>query len=379
MSQRFYIYVYDMLILRWQCRNQSHQPLAPTKPCEYVENGWDSDLQQCIEDSCSLDDGCVEELQKWVNASTVCYRKTFNPNSFLGFDYELFYGNRLPCYEGVVCNKAGGNEEAVDAVEDDADGGDDDGDASLTSSSSASSVVPAQCRSNLVCDLCVRAATGSLLSNPSAPNKCENVENGDWDKALQRCIEMDSCSLDAADGCVEELQKWIDASTVDVDALTGVPNGVVCNKAGGNEAVNAIDEKERCKVLNPPINNGGYTNSEAFISGDGSVFKANCVDVDYPSFTTALCLNKDDCSDHGKFGFYHGLQSSTATFGNTLSNDDDDEDEDEDEDDEDEDYKGTFFINGKEYNEDEDSPGEAITGNVGIFLSVSSLLYYAWL
>ena len=45
----------------------------------------------------------------------------------------------------------------------------------------------------------------------------------------------------------------------------------------------------------------------------------------------------------------------------------------------DEDYKGTFFINGKEYNEDEDSPGEAITGNVGIFLSVSSLLYYAWL
>jgi hypothetical protein len=176
---------------------------------------------------------------------------------------------------------------------------------------------------------------------------------------------------------VEELQKWIDSPTVDVDAVAGSDSGRVCNKAGGNEAVNAVDEKERCEVLNPPINNGGYKYSEAFISGDGSVFKANCVDVDYPSFTTALCLNKDDCSDHGKFGFYHGLQSSTATSGNTLPNDDDEEDDDEE--DEDEDYKGTFFINGKEYNEDEDSPGEAITGKVGIFLSLSSLLYYAWL
>ena len=104
------------------------------------------------------------------------------------------------------------------------------------------------------------------------------------------------------------------------------------------------------------------------------MFSANCVDVDDPSLTTAICINEDDCSDHGKFGFYPG-QSSTATSGNTLPNDDDEEDDD----DEDEDYKGTFFINGKEYNEDEDSPGEAITGNVGIFLSVSSLLYYAWL
>jgi len=247
--------------------------------------------------------------------------------------------------------------------------------AALLPSSSSASSLESYC-SDFDCKLCVNVVLTKLLSvpsssNPLAPNKCEYVENGGWDKALQRCIEMDSCSLDADDGCVEELQKWIDASTVDVDALlTGVSNGVVCNKAGGNEAVNAVDEKERCEVLNPPLNNGGGKNTQMILGGDGTNLIAQCVDVDDPSLTTAICINEDDCSDHGKFGFYPG-QSSTATSGNTLSNDDDE--------DEDEDYKGTFFINGKEYNEDEDSPGEAITGKVGIFLSVSSLLYYAWL
>jgi len=218
-------------------------PFAPSKPCEYVENGgWDSDLQKCIEDSCSLDDGCVEELQKWINASTVCYRKTFKPNSFLGFDYELFYGNRLPCYEGVVCNKA-----------------------------------------------------------------------------------------------------------------------------GGNEAVNFNYEK-RCDVYNPPkSNNGGVTWFGYTDVMTGKAFSANCVDVDDPSLTTAICINEDDCSAHGKFS----PKPSSSGSGYTLYNEDDEEEEEEEEEEE--------PVVAEESDKENVSPAEAITGNVGIFLSTSSLLYYAWL
>jgi len=217
-------------------------PLAPTKPCEYVENGWDSDLQQCIEDSCSLDDGCVEELQKWINASTVCYRKTFKPNSFLGFDYELFYGNRLPCYEGVVCNKAGGNEGMTDPM------------------------------------------VGSFFN------------------------------------------------------------------------------EKRCDVYNPPkSNNGGVS---WFVYTDvmtGKSFSANCVDVDDPSLTTAICINEDDCSAHGKFS----PEPSSSVYTPYTEEEEDEEEEEP--------------VVAEESDKDNDSPAEAITGNVGIFLSVLSLLYYAWL
>ena len=219
-----------------------------------------------------------------------------------------------------------------------------------------------ECDSDSTCELCVDTAVTNLI-NPFAPSKpCEYVENGGWDSDLQKCIE-DSCSLD--DGCVEELQKWVDASDVDVDTVTGLPaNGSVCNKAGGNEAVNFNYEK-RCDVYNPPkSNNGGVTWFGYTDVMTGKAFSANCVDVDDPSLTTAICINEDDCSAHGKFS----PKPSSSGSGYTLYNEDDEEEEEEEE-----------PVVAEESDKENDSPAEAITGNVGIFLSTSSLLYYAWL
>jgi hypothetical protein len=236
-----------------------------------------------------------------------------------------------------------------------------------------------ECRSDSTCNSCVADAEKNVINPFVQTTPCEYVENGGWDSDLQKCIE-DSCSLD--DGCVEELQKWVDSPTVcyrkfglfDYSLIydNGLPcyqgeRHVVCNKAGGNEAVEWVTEspgfnyEKRCDVYNPPkSNNGGVT---WFVYTDvmtGKSFSANCVDVDDPSLTTAICINEDDCSAHGKFS----PKPSSSVY--TPYNEEEDDEEEEP-------------VVAEESDKDNDSPAEAITGNVGIFLSVLSLLYYAWL
>jgi hypothetical protein len=86
---------------------------------------------------------------------------------------------------------------------------------------------------------------------------------------------------------------------------------------------------------------------------------------------TAICINEDDCSAHGKFSPKPSSSGSGSGSGYTLYNEDDEEEEEEEEEEE--------PVIAEESDKENDSPAEAITGNVGIFLSASSLLYYAWL
>ena len=224
--------------------------------------------------------------------------------------------------------------------------------------STEGSGVPAQCSSDglELCQICILNSGTALIQSTKFPPKCASVEDGSWDNDLKRCIEGGCAS---SSSCVQELQQWIDAPTVDVDAITGVTSdGIVCNKAGGNEAMD--DDGKRCEQINPPLDNNGGRNYQ--ISSDpntGKVFIAQCVDVNNPSLTTAICISEDDCSEYGKFGFYPKVSD------NTVSNEDKDEDKDEDDD---------------EAVEDEDndeSSAKAVAANAGILFS-TSLLYFVW-
>ena len=49
------------------------------------------------------------------------------------------------------------------------------------------------------------------------------------------------------------MQTWINATSVDIDAIfSGKTGGIICNKAGGNEAVDVDDDGGRCRVIDPP-------------------------------------------------------------------------------------------------------------------------------
>ena len=54
------------------------------------------------------------------------------------------------------------------------------------------------------------------------------------------CIDG-SCST-TGEGCIKGLQTWINATSVDIDAIfSGKTGGIICNKAGGNVANNPED------------------------------------------------------------------------------------------------------------------------------------------
>ena len=86
--------------------------------------------------------------------------------------------------------------------------------------------------------LCLIRLHRALTSTNTSP-RCKYVEDGKWDDSIQKCID-EHCSTEeeVEDGCVEGLQAWIDAESVDVNDFSIVDRVdlPVCNKAGGNEA-----------------------------------------------------------------------------------------------------------------------------------------------
>jgi len=100
------------------------------------------------------------------------------------------------------------------------------------------------------------------------------------------------------------LQTWINATSVDIDALNGETvggGGIICNKAGSIEAVNVVKEDGvRCKVIDPPQSTlDGMKTMEIKDGVSGKVFDSNCVDGETQSLITAVCLSEEDCSEYG--------------------------------------------------------------------------------
>eukprot|EP00984_Skeletonema_dohrnii_P000788 scaffold236_cov117-Skeletonema_dohrnii-CCMP3373.AAC.2 len=134
----------------------------------------------------------------------------------------------------------------------------------------------------------------------STPQNC--VLTGKWDEKIQACIDGDCSSTEA--GCIEGLQTWINATSVDIDALNGETvggGGIICNKAGGNGTVDVIKEDGvRCKVMDPPQSTlDGMKTMEIKDGVSGKVFDSNCVDGETQSLITAVCLSEEDCSEYG--------------------------------------------------------------------------------
>ena len=103
-----------------------------------------------------------------------------------------------------------------------------------------------------VFDICLQRAR--QIHKYTSP-RCKYVEDGKWDDSVQKCID-EKCSTEEDDDiyikgdefqtdvlkCIEELQVWIDAESVDVNDFSLTFEGTdlpVCNKAGGNEAADS--------------------------------------------------------------------------------------------------------------------------------------------
>jgi hypothetical protein len=264
--------------------------------CQYVEEGiWDRGIQACIDDDCSTEEGCIEGLQTWINATSV--------------DIDAVIGETVGG-GGIICNKAGGNvannpedtddDEEVDDDEDDSveedledDVVEDDVVEEDDESTTKASSIPAECEADVACFICATTARTDLLLSAKKSPKCQYVEEGKWDESIQACIDG-SCST-TGEGCIKGLQTWINATFVDIDAIfSGKTGGIICNKAGGNEAVDVDDDGGRCRVTDPP-ESANYI----YMAEDDKVFSSMCFDRETQSLITAVCLSKEDCLDYG--------------------------------------------------------------------------------
>ena len=136
--------------------------------CQYVEEGiWDRSIQACIDDDCSTEEGCIEGLQTWINATSV--------------DIDAVIGETVGG-GGIICNKAGGNvankpedtddDEEVEDDEDDSveedledDVVEDEDDESTTKASN----IPAECEADVACFICATIARTDLLISAKKP------------------------------------------------------------------------------------------------------------------------------------------------------------------------------------------------------------------
>ena len=151
--------------------------------------------------------------------------------------------------------------------------------AMLSTSTGSASSIPAECEADTNCSICVKVArTQLILTAMSTPQNC--VLTGKWDEKIQACIDGDCSSTE--EGCIEGLQTWINATSVDIDALNGETvggGGIICNKAGSVEAVDVVKEDGvRCKVMDPPQSTLDGMKTIALEDGvSGKVFDSNCV------------------------------------------------------------------------------------------------------
>lgn len=199
---------------------------------------------------------------------------------------------------------------------------------------SSANAIPDECGTSL-CTYCVLSASTVLITSTNTSPRCKYVEDGKWDDSIQKCID-EHCSTEeeVEDGCVEGLQAWIDAESVDVNDFSIVDRVdlPVCNKAGGNEA--ADDDGMRCDAVNPPekITGGKITISKSD-PNTGKVFASMCVDEDDQSLITYVCVSEEDCSDYGAV-FYDNSDASTFYVDESLFGEKDVEDDDVVDDDE---------------------------------------------
>jgi len=194
----------------------------------------------------------------------------------------------------------------------------------LATSSANWSSIPAECGTDdSECSVCVAASLLELnFASSSVQGPCRDIWDGSWDRNLKECIEG-GCSS-AEQGCIDELQKWVDSPSVDVDTLVGTTGGNVCMKNGGCKAV-TVSSSVLNNIGKRTSGKGGVTETD----GD-KVLTANCVDKNDASVITAVCVNEDECKYYGAFGFYHQAKPASGLNGDDDALDDDGLDEDGD-------------------------------------------------